>query len=121
MKFSFGFCLKSAVLAVICESSNGHLHFVPWFKLCIIISREIFSNFLSKHEIKTSANLVKRECMNITSSQQSLFPILAVFRYLSVKNLIRVTWHDANLSIFWSFIFIRTKDSLVHWASGSDG
>ena len=48
---------------------------------------------------------------------------LTVFRYLSIKNLIRtwMTWHDANLSILWSFIFTRTKDSLVHWATEWDG
>ncbi len=37
--------------------------------------KKIFSNFLSIPEINASANLVTLECVNIASSEQSLFPI----------------------------------------------
>ncbi len=35
VKFSFGFCLKSAVVAVICESSNGHTYILPHSSSCV--------------------------------------------------------------------------------------
>jgi hypothetical protein len=49
--FSFGFCLKSAVVAVICEPSNGHLHFVPWFKLCFSQNKERYHSLLTYHHL----------------------------------------------------------------------
>jgi hypothetical protein len=54
------------------------------------------------------------------SAQHAHLPFFVIW---ALKTLIRtwMTWHDANLSSLWPCFFIRTKDSLFHWATDARG